>query len=89
MIYFENQCVSCDLPCIYQSCPYWSVAVAECDVCHDEDVVCRLEGEDLCEKCANKRLQEVFDTLTIEEKAKALELEIEDIDAVIDAASEN
>lgn len=75
----ENQCVDCELRCIYESCPYYSVTQYVCDKCEHESAAYRIAGEDYCEDCAISFLQEEFDELTIAEKAELLDVYIEKI----------
>ena len=50
MIRIENHCVCCELPCIYDACPYYRVEVHYCGSCGK---ACTGEAE-LCEECAVK-----------------------------------
>ena len=60
MIYTENECVDCGLPCIYESCPYWAVTRCYCDCCGDEcDVLYWWDGQQLCLDCIEERLERV------------------------------
>lgn len=79
---YENQCVGCPegMGCLGKSCPYVDVLVDYCDDCGAEGAEYRIDGDDLCEDCAEKYLQEVFDDLTISEKAEALEVDLTKID---------
>ena len=47
----ENECVSCDLPCIYESCPYYAVERYYCDECGQEDTLYQTDWGDLCAEC--------------------------------------
>lgn len=76
----ENHCVDCGLPCLGSSCPYRKVPVDYCDQCDGEGAEYRIDGEDYCEDCVKEYLQEVFDDLTISEKAEALEVNLSTID---------
>lgn len=75
----ENHCVDCGLPCLGRSCPYNSVPVYYCDEC-GEYAEYRIEDSDLCDSCAKEHLQEVFDNLTITEKAELLEVSCDELD---------
>lgn len=77
---YENQCVGCptEMGCIGEACPYINVPVDYCDQCHNYAEY-RIDGDDLCEECADKYLNEAFDDLSISEKAEALEIELENI----------
>ena len=60
LIVVENECVMCDLPCLYKACPYWAVAHFYCDKCKDEyEVLYWYDGEQLCEDCVLSRLERV------------------------------
>ena len=79
---YENQCVGCPegMGCLGKSCPYVDVPVDYCDDCGAEGAEYRIDGDDLCEDCVEKYLQEVFDDLTVSEKAEALEVDLTKID---------
>ena len=51
-----NECVSCNLPCIYNSCPYYNVERFYCDKCKNEDTLYEYDGQELCIECIKKRL---------------------------------
>lgn len=52
MHYYENECVSCGLPCIYNACPYYKVKHFKCDWCQEEDVkLFNYNGYEICEEC--------------------------------------
>lgn len=52
MIYYENECVDCGLPCIYSACPYYKVKHYKCDNCSNEDVkLYHYDGAEICKKC--------------------------------------
>lgn len=75
----ENHCVNCVLPCIGSSCPYHDVPVDYCDACGDEGAIYRIDGEDLCEDCAEERVKEIFDDMTLSEKAEVVNIDLEKI----------
>lgn len=75
----ESRCVDCQLPCIGSSCEYHRVNTVYCDSC-DEKADYKMDGEDYCEECAKEYLQEQFDDLSISERAKALNIHIEEIE---------
>lgn len=75
----ENHCVSCDLYCLGKSCPYVDVTVYYCDQCGDYAKY-RIDGEDYCEDCAEEYIKTAWDDLTLEEKAKALDIYMTEID---------
>lgn len=47
----ENDCVSCDLPCMGRSCPYRNAEHYYCDNCGSEEKLYHYNDEELCEKC--------------------------------------
>lgn len=52
MRYYDSDCVSCGLPCIYEACPYYKVPHFVCDLCKDEDVrLYHYNGLELCGDC--------------------------------------
>ena len=56
MLKIENECVSCGLPCLGDSCPYRNVERRYCDYCKDEITheYYDVDGEELCEDCLKK-----------------------------------
>lgn len=52
----ENECVSCDLPCMGSTCPYLNVEHFYCDECDEETTLYHYEGEELCINCIAKKL---------------------------------
>lgn len=60
MIKIENECVGCEWPCIYESCPYWAVQRFYCDECGEEmDVLYHFDYQELCLDCIEARLERV------------------------------
>lgn len=52
MIRVENQCVSCGLPCMGETCKYRNIPEIICDKCGDECYEAyEVNGEQLCESC--------------------------------------
>lgn len=52
MKYYENECVECGLPCIFESCPNYKVEHFQCDLCKTEDVkLYHYNGYEICEEC--------------------------------------
>ena len=70
----ENQCVDCGLPCY--GCSYSHVEVRYCDECGTEGAEYVMDNDDLCEDCAEKRLNEEFNCLSVYEKAEVLGIKI-------------
>ena len=57
MKYIDSDCVNCDLPCIYDACPYYRVIRYKCDICGEEDVTLyELDGQEICIECVAKQL---------------------------------
>lgn len=52
---YENECVSCDLPCMGSACPNRRVTHYFCDNCEDEfepeALYVNEDGEELCTEC--------------------------------------
>jgi hypothetical protein len=59
MIRTENECVECNLPCIYESCPFWAVKRFYCDECEEENQLYWWDGQQLCLGCVEARLERV------------------------------
>lgn len=60
MKYYESECVSCGLPCLFESCPYYKVAHFKCDYCKEEDVkLYNYCGYEICESCLLKEFDVV------------------------------
>jgi len=74
MLKYENDCVDCGKYCLYEICPYYNVAHYYCDEC-DEPANYQIDGQDLCESCAEDYFKQCFEVLTAEEKAEILETE--------------
>lgn len=55
----ENECVSCGLPCLGNSCPYRNVTRYYCDKCGEETTLYHFDGEELCIDCIKNSLEEV------------------------------
>ena len=60
MIKYENDCVSCCLPCIGFNCPYCSVPHFYCDECNEEaDNLYWYDDRQLCQDCLMKEIPKV------------------------------
>ena len=59
MIEIGNECVGCDLPCIYEACPYWAVVRMYCDECKDENQLYWWDNKQLCLGCIEAQLERV------------------------------
>lgn len=60
MIYYTNDCVSCGLPCLFESCPNYKVKHFVCDFCKEEDVkLYDYNGYEICEDCLLKEFDVV------------------------------
>lgn len=71
-----NSCVQCGLPCLGSFCPNRHTYDYFCDQCGEEGVDYDIEDEELCEECTEKFLTDLFNQLSTEEKAKALDVNI-------------
>lgn len=83
MIIYENHCCDCAVPgypCIGDSCPFVNVPVYYCDFCDDIYAEFVINEGHYCRKCAEKCLEEEFRSLTILERAKILEIELESLE---------
>lgn len=56
----DNECVDCDMPCIGNACKYYRVVRLYCDECGREEQLYDFDGEELCIKCIEKRLDPVL-----------------------------
>lgn len=74
----ESRCVGCDLPCIHNACPYYQCEVSYCDDCGDEAEY-EFDGDDYCGGCIETYLKKEFDSLSVEEKAQCLDVDIKRI----------
>ena len=62
MVKFENDCVSCGLPCLGSTCPNRNVPHFYCDDCKSEVYegdLFEFGGEELCIDCIKDRLPKV------------------------------
>lgn len=80
---YENECVGCpaEMGCLGNSCPYINVPRDYCDICGEEGAKYRIYGDDYCEDCIKEYLQDMFNDLTIMEKAKLLKTNISKINS--------
>ncbi len=52
MVKYENECVSCGLPCLGSGCPNRHVRRLYCDDCQEEtDKLYQYDGKELCLDC--------------------------------------
>ena len=70
-----SNCVDCQLPCLYTSCPYYETKIPVCDLC-GEPAIYRIDNLDYCRSCANSELIETFCCLSAKEMAEALGMDI-------------
>lgn len=69
MLKYENGCVGCQLPCIYDKCRYYRIPVNYCNKCGDyADMV--IEGKDLCEACTEEILNKIWNETEQKERPK-------------------
>lgn len=55
-----NECVSCGLPCLGNSCPNRHVERQFCEDCGEEfEELYEFDGQELCETCTLKRIPKV------------------------------
>ena len=59
MLEYENECVSCGLPCLGSSCPNRNVPHFYCDKCGEETELYHFDGEELCIDCITEMLEKV------------------------------
>ena len=60
MVRLESDCVDCGLPCLYESCPHYQIAIYECDDCGcDARNIYYFDGQELCIDCIERRLERV------------------------------
>lgn len=75
MLKLENNCVNCGLHCLGKDCKNVDVPTHYCDYCNKQVLAeYKIEEDDFCKKCANDYLQNLFNDLTIQDRAKVLEL---------------
>lgn len=67
---YEDECVSCGLPCLGSSCPNRNVLRIYCDRCDSEADYC-FDEEDLCENCLEKELDAEWLRLPLSSKIEA------------------
>ncbi len=75
-----DECVGCppEMGCLGNGCPYMNMEVKVCDCCRD-DAAYSIDGEDLCERCAAEYLNEAFKSLSLEEQAECLGVDLDKI----------
>jgi len=81
---YEDECVSCGLPCLGSSCPNRNVLRIYCDRCGDETYAdYSFDDEDLCRDCLEKELDSELKDMSLEDKIEAYkavyDCEIEDL----------
>lgn len=59
MIRYENECVSCGLPCLGSSCPNRNVIHYYCDCCGCEEKLYHYDNIEICEECLLKNFEVV------------------------------
>ena len=60
MIIFESDCCDCAVPgypCVGKSCPRYSSPHYYCDICKEEKVLYKYDGEQLCIECIENKLE--------------------------------
>lgn len=58
----ENECVSCGLPCLGNSCPNRNVIRFYCDRCGEEGKLYYYDSEEICKECLLKEFDVVEGT---------------------------
>lgn len=59
-IEYENECVSCDLPCLGSACPNRRVPHLYCDKCkHEVDDLYDYDDKQICLDCIVKQLKKI------------------------------
>lgn len=57
---YENECVSCGLPCWGSACPNRHVLHLICDNCEEDvETLYVYDGEELCEECLLAKFEKV------------------------------
>jgi len=59
VIKFENECVDCGLPCVFDNCPNYRVKHYYCDSCGSEDKLYEYDDQQLCFECLLEQLHVV------------------------------
>ena len=75
----ESRCVDCGFPCRGNACPNYKVQVNYCDVCGSEGAKYCLDGDDMCEECAETIIMDAFKELMLSERAKTVGIDLEKI----------
>ena len=73
----ESDCVGCELPCIFEQCPYYKIRRYYCDRCN-EPADMEIDGENFCCDCAGKAVDEEIAALPFNEKCILLGIKIKD-----------
>lgn len=74
MIVTKDYCVDCDLPCLGHSCPNKNVLIRKCDFC-EESAIVAIDGNDMCETCAQEYVKNLFNELSLSEALKLLSID--------------
>lgn len=77
--HYTSECVDCGLPCLGAGCRYYRVAVDICDKCGAENAEYCVDGEDMCEECAENELKTQFKELNQQEKERVLDVSVEEL----------
>lgn len=76
MLKYENGCVGCQLPCIYEACTYYRIPVNYCDKCGDYADV-NIDENDFCMPHAEEMLDKLYEE-SKEDLKDLVELQIRD-----------
>ena len=74
----SSDCVDCGLPCLGKSCQHWERVDYYCDSCNNYAEY-TVDGDDLCENCAEDYINEIASSLSIYEKAELLGIDLKKI----------
>jgi len=76
----ENQCVGCpkEIGCLGSGCPNRNIIVYYCDRCNGYANY-KIGDEDMCEECAEKYCNELWEQISLEDKCELLDLYFERI----------
>ena len=55
---------------------FTTLPTKKCEKCNCEEILYRIDGMDLCQKCADKYLRSLFNEMTFDDKASALYVDI-------------
>lgn len=76
MVQYENECVGChtEMGCMGEICPNRNVPRRYCDTCGDP-ACCTIDDSDYCEFHASEIMGDLFNGLSLEEKAELFDID--------------